>query len=272
MHKFDPAQHLLPADQLLPLDRWALQRTARLQEEVVAAYGDYQFHLVYQKVHNFCVVDLGGFYLDVLKDRLYTMKEGSPARRSAQTALYWMAEAMVRWLAPILSFTAEELWGFMPGKRPESVFLSKWAELPAVAAAVPAIDWQALIDLRGDVSAATELLRARGEVGSSLDAEVDVYCTAGHFDRLDALGNELRFVLIVSEARVHKVESAPEGASAAPHAGRSGVWLRVTPSAAGKCVRCWHHRPDVGVSAKHPLLCGRCEQNVDGPGEKRVFA
>ncbi len=271
LHKFDPARHLLPAQRLLPLDRWALARTVRLQEEVVAAYRNYQFHLIYQRIHNFCVVDLGGFYLDVLKDRLYTLREDSPARRSAQTVLYWMAEAMVRWLAPILSFTAEELWRFMPGERAESVFLSQWAQLPAVDAS-DAIDWQALIELRRDVLGEIEVLREQGAVGGSLDAQVEVFCTAEHFQRLNALGAELRFLFITSEARVKQVDSQPEGTRPAASAAKTGIWLRVQPSTAPKCVRCWHLREDVGSHADHPQLCGRCVQNVAGPGETRSFA
>ncbi len=135
---FDPARDAMPVDQMLALDRWALARTRELQHEVIAAYRSYDFHVIYQKLHNFCVVDLGGFYLDVLKDRLYTTPATGPARRSAQTAMYWIAEAMVRWLAPIMSFTAEEIWRFMPGARAESVFFTTWADLPATGEAVQA--------------------------------------------------------------------------------------------------------------------------------------
>jgi isoleucyl-tRNA synthetase len=270
LHKFDPAAHLLEPGRLLPLDLWALARAAQLQEEVIAAYRDYQFHLIYQKVHNFCVVDLGGFYLDVLKDRLYTLREDAPARRSAQTVLYWMAEAMVRWLAPILSFTAEELWRFMPGQRGESVFLSQWAALPALPPG-DAPDWQTFIDLRTDVAGQIETLRAAGAVGASLDAEVEVFCTPEHFARLSALGDELRFLLITSAAVVQEVDAAPQDAHPATQVAKSGVWLRVRPGGAAKCVRCWHKRADVGAEPRHPLLCGRCVCNVDGPGEMRRF-
>ncbi len=272
LHKFDPRQHLLEPQQLLPLDAWALARTIQMQEEIVAAYRNYQFHLIYQKVHNFCVVDLGGFYLDVLKDRLYTLREDSLARRSAQTVLYWMAEAMARWLAPILSFTAEELWRFLPGERAESVFLSQWAGLPAPPAPPESIDWQAFIDLRTDVAGQIEVLRGAGAVGSSLDTEVAVFCTAEHLARLTVLGEELRFLLIASAATVQEVTHAPEDAHAASHVAKSGVWIRVHPAAANKCVRCWHKRADVGADVRHPQLCGRCALNVEGPGETRVFA
>ncbi|HEY7378229.1 MAG TPA: isoleucine--tRNA ligase, partial [Steroidobacteraceae bacterium] len=264
LHGFDPAKDTVALSELLALDRWALARTAALQEEVVAAYRDYQYHLIYQKVHNFCIVDMGGFYLDVLKDRLYTLRSDSAARRSAQTALLWIAEAMVRWLAPILSFTAEEIWRFLPGKRELSVMHSTWARMPPVAAG--SFDWPAFINLRGDVTRQLEGLREQGAIGAPLDAEVDVYCTPDQYGRFNALGEELRFLFITSEARVHSVTQPPAGAVAAPNAAPEGVWISVRPSDSAKCVRCWHHRPDVGSNAQHPELCGRCATNLEGPG------
>jgi len=279
VHDFDPAKDALPMQDLLALDRWALARTATLQNEIVAAYREYQYHLIYQKVHNFCVVDMGGFYLDVLKDRLYTLPRASRARRSAQTALAWIAEAMVRWLAPILSFTAEEIWRFLPGKRELSVMHSTWAKVPEVAA--DDIDWPALINLRADVTRQLEGLREQGAIGAPLDAEVDVYCTAEQYPRFNALGEELRFLFITSAARVHTVTAPPEGAvaalsavtatSAATDAGVVSVWTSVKASNSTKCVRCWHHRPDVGSNAQHPELCSRCAGNLEGPGETRRF-
>jgi isoleucyl-tRNA synthetase len=264
--------------ELVALDRWALERTAQLQAEIVEAYRNYQFHVIYQKVHNFCVVDLGGFYLDVLKDRLYTLPVTSPARRSAQTALRWIAEAMVRWLAPILSFTAEEIWGYLPGQRAASVFHSAWVKLPELAPPPRSIDWEAFINLRSDVMRELERLRVQGAIGAPLDAEVDVYVSPEHGERFCALGSELRFLFITSEARVHVVEEATAGRSGVPpdavqatQAAKIGVWLRVRVSEAAKCVRCWHHRPDVGSNADHPELCGRCVGNVEGQGEQRGY-
>ena len=160
---FDPEADAVPIDQLVAIDRWAIARTAELQEEIVEAYRKYQYHLIYQKVHNFCVVDLGGFYLDLLKDRLYTTPKKGLPRRSAQTALFHIAEAMVRWLAPILSYTADEIWGFMPGKRSESVFLETWHALPKVKA--DAIDWNLFIQLKTAVAGEIEKLRVAGNVG-----------------------------------------------------------------------------------------------------------
>src|ERR1700691_1162397 len=205
LYDFDP-NDAPPVDELVALDRWAIARTHELQREIVTAYRDYAFHLIYQKVHNFCVVDLGGFYLDILKDRLYTPPAGGRARRSAQTAMWQIAESMVRWLAPILSFTAEELWGHLHGGRPESVFLTTWHSLPEMP--TDAIDWAALIALRGDVARELERLRIAGEIGGPLDAEVDIWCGPEQYPRLAALGAELRFLMITSEARVHEVASA----------------------------------------------------------------
>jgi isoleucyl-tRNA synthetase len=266
---FDPHHDAVSPAELVALDRWAFERTRALQDEVVSAYRDYQFHLIYQKVHNFCVVDLGGFYLDILKDRLYTLPRRHPARRSAQTTMLWIAEAMVRWLAPILSFTAEEIWRALPGERPQSVFLSTWATMPDAPRAAAPIDWDAFVELRTAVARELERLREQGAIGAPLDAEVDVFCAPEHYRGLSALGEELRFLFITSAARVHETATAPEDAVPAGNAAQSAVWLRVRPSQDAKCVRCWHHRPDVGSDARHPELCSRCVTNVEGPGEAR---
>src|SRR5436853_1006178 len=179
LHGFDPARHALPAAQLLALDRWVLGRTRTLQAEVLEAYRKYTFHLIYQKVHNFCSVDLGGFYLDVIKDRMYTTPAAGAARRSAQTVMFHIAECMVRWLAPILSFTAEEVWRHLPGERGESVFHETWHTLPQAPA--DSIDWDALLQLRTDVTRELEKLRDTGTIGAPLDARVEVYCVAEEF-------------------------------------------------------------------------------------------
>ncbi len=269
---FDPAKDAVPFEQMISLDRWALERTRVLQEEIVAAYRSYDFHLIYQKLHNFCVVDLGGFYLDVIKDRLYTTPARGLPRRSAQTAMYWIADAMARWLAPILSFTAEEIWRFLPGTRAESVFLETWAKLPAIAADAAGIDWPKVLEARAAVLRELERLRVAGEIGAPLDAVVDLYGTQQWRTALEPLGDELRFVLITSEARVDSLEQRSAEAVAADAEGKSGLWLHVRPSQATKCVRCWHRRDDVGSVAAHPELCGRCAVNLDGAGEVRRFA
>jgi isoleucyl-tRNA synthetase len=269
LHGFDPARHALAPAQLLALDRWVLADAQALQTQILQAYRAYAFHLIYQKVHNFCSVDLGGFYLDVIKDRMYTTRADAPARRSAQSAMFHIAESMVRWLAPILSFTAEEAWGYLPGERRESVFHETWHGLPQVEP--DGIDWPALIALRSDVLRELEKLRDAGSIGAPLDARVDVYCTPTERARFSSLENELRFLFITSEAQLHEASSAPPGAVPALNTGRDGVWLRVEATADPKCVRCWQRRPDVGADARHPRLCLRCVSNVEGPGEKRRF-
>ncbi len=270
LHGFDPAQHLLKPTEMIPLDRWALERTRQLQKEVEDAYRAYAFHTIYQSIHNFCIVDLGGFYIEVVRDRLYTTPRDSLTRRSAQTAMYHIAEAMVRWLAPVLSFTAEEIWPLLPGKRPESVFLATWHGVPEADAG--GVDWGALQKLRADVTHQLEKLRESGSIGAPLDAEVDVYCTTPDgYRTFNALGEELRFFLVTSAARVHRVDAAPADAEPADDTGEQGIFVKAAPSTHAKCVRCWHHRPDVGANAGHPELCGRCLLNLEGPGEQRKF-
>lgn len=262
---FDPEQHSVTVTELVDLDRWAVQRAAHLQRSVLKAYEDYAFHRVYQELHNFCIVDMGGFYLDVLKDRLYTTGIDSHPRRSAQTAMYLIAGAMVRWLAPILSFTAEEIWQALPGERPASVLLSTYEELPA--AAEPAVNWDRLIVVREAVAKALEHLRDTGAIGSGLEATVVVYADGDLHASLRQLGDELRFVFITSEAMVAPLADAPPGAAAG-----EGFKVSVGASKHEKCVRCWHRRADVGSVPSHPAVCGRCASNIEGPGEQRTYA
>ena len=272
LNGFEPTKDLVPAEQLLPLDRWAVDRAWQLQQEVINAYETYQFHLVYQKVHHFCSVDMGSFYLDVTKDRQYTSKADSLARRSAQTAMYHIAAALTRWLAPILSFTSDEIWRFLPGEKPESVFLSTWYEglFPLDEHSTMNREfWNFVLLVREAVSKELEVLRIRNEIGSSLDAEVELYCSPDVFDRLSLLEDELRFVLITSYATV--LPESQEHADKLPTE-IEGLELRLKPSDKSKCVRCWHHRADVGINADHPELCGRCVENVDGEGETRLYA
>jgi isoleucyl-tRNA synthetase len=270
LHGFDPVEHAVKPADMVALDRWALNRARQVQGEVIAAYQRYEFHSIYQTVHKFCAVDMGSLYLDVLKDRLYKTPTESLPRRSGQTAMYHIAEAMVRWLAPILSFTAEEMFRYLPGKRPESVFLETWYTLPE--APRDDIDWTRLLALRGDVLRELEKLRDAGVIGAPLEAEVDIYATPAAFAPLSALRDELRFLFITSEARVHKVEVPPAGAIAATGAGLEGVWLLVKETEAAKCGRCWHRRLDVGQNPEHPELCGRCYTNISSRGEKRSYA
>jgi isoleucyl-tRNA synthetase len=267
LHDFEPARDALPASELVALDAYALERTRTLQAELLEAYRRYTFHLIYQKVHNFCTVDLSGFYLDVLKDRLYTTPASGRARRSAQTAMFHIAECMVRWLAPILSFTAEEVWRHLPGERSESVFHATWHAAPPPPASD--VDWPAFIELRTDVTRELEKLRDTGAIGAPLDARIEVYCVSGEYPRFAALGPELRFLLITSEARVHEVAGAP--ANGVPAANLPGVWIVAEKSGDPKCVRCWNRRADVGTHVAHPQLCGRCITNLAVPGEERHF-
>ncbi len=269
MHGFDPVRDSVAFNDLVAIDQWAISKAFALQNDIVTAYRNYEFHKIYQEVHNFCVVELGGFYLDILKDRLYTTGAESRPRRSAQTALYHLADAMVRWLAPILSFTAEEVWTFMPGERSESVFLNTWHEFPAGAERVSAIDWPAFIALKADVARQLERLRAAGQIGAPLDAEVSIYAPFEQAQRFGALADELRFLLITSEARVIETDSPPVD-SVPSHA--ENVWIEVKPSTQPKCVRCWQLRPDVGSDPRHPELCARCVVNIEGPGEERKYA
>ena len=268
LYDFDPARDALPADELLALDRWLLARAARLQTEVRKAYADYQFHLIYQMIYSFCVVELSNFYLDVIKDREYTTPAASRARRSCQTAMYHVAEAMLRWLAPILSFTAEEAWQYMPGKRKDSVFLAEWHAIPHTQ--VDMALWDMLLRVRDAIRKQLEKLRIAGSIGSPLDAEVDLYCDAPLAGSLREFADELRFLFITSYARVHTANQ--RSADAQPAEELPGLWLAVKPSAHTKCVRCWHHREDVGAHPGHPELCGRCVQNLGLPGERREFA
>jgi isoleucyl-tRNA synthetase len=278
LHGFDPTAHLLDPEQMLNLDHWVVERTRGLQEQVQQAYDVYEFHRIYQMVHNFCAVDMGSLYLDIIKDRIYTLQEDSIPRRSAQTALFHVAECLVRWLAPILSFTAEEIWRHLPGERDDSVFLSTWYELPPAfwseSEALNAMGssyWSRVIAVREAVSKELEKLRVGGAIGSSLDAEVDLYVDADTGAMLAALEDELRFVFITSYARVHAADEHPADAVDAAIADMS-VWVRVTPSTWNKCSRCWHHREDVGSHDAHPGICVRCIENVDGAGETRRYA
>ncbi|OOG24922.1 isoleucine--tRNA ligase [Thioalkalivibrio denitrificans] len=270
---FDPARDMLSPEQMLPLDRWAVDQALKVQERVTAAYEKYQFHQIYQRVHNFCSVEMGSFYLDVIKDRQYTTRPDSIARRSAQTAMYHVIEAMVRWLAPILAFTTEEIWQEIPGERGESVLFGTWYDgLFALDPDEPMNDafWTTLLSVRQAVNREMEKLRAAK--ASSLDAEVDLYCESTLADTLARLGEELRFVLITSYARVHPLDARPADAVETPLEDGTKLYTRITRSEHPKCPRCWHHREDIGANVEHPELCGRCVENVAGAGEQRRFA
>ncbi|MEW6692472.1 MAG: isoleucine--tRNA ligase [Pseudomonadota bacterium] len=264
----------VPFKDMLPLDQWAVDQAARLQDEILAAYDSYNFHQVVHAVHNFCSVTLGGFYLDVTKDRQYTCQAGSRARRSSQTAQWHIVEALTRWIAPITSFTAEELWDYLPGSREGSVFLAThYSGLARMAedAALGPQAWERILAVRDEVLAVLEGLRKDGTIGANLDAEVDVYADDATLDILKRLEDELRFVLITSYARIHPLAARPAESTVVDIEGGQ-IAVAAKASLHGKCVRCWHHREDVGSHAAHPELCGRCVQNIEGAGETRRFA
>ncbi len=266
---FGPGQAVNRAD-MLPLDRWAVDRAAQLQEQVQAAYDDYQFLQIYQKVHHFCAVDMGAFYLDILKDRLYTTAYDSLPRKSAQTAMFHVLEAMVCWIAPVLSFTAEEIHQHVPGERSSSIFLETWYDglFELDDKDVERKRWKQIIAVREEVSKSIEVVRRDGRAGSSLAVEVDLWLDGELRDAIDWLGDELRFVLLTSAARVGDFVSAPAGAEKIQLENGS-LALMVTPSEHEKCIRCWHYLADVGSNKEHPEICGRCVDNVSGPGEIR---
>ena len=269
LNDFDPAVNLVTPADMLSLDCWAVDRAAKLQQEVAEAYTEYEFHLIYQKIHNFCVTEMGGFYLDVTKDRQYTCQADSVARRSSQTAMYHIAEALVRWLAPILSFTADEIWQHMPGERSDSVFLETWYDKLFRLDETDAISeeqWTEIIRARSAVSKELEILRKNGDIGSGLNAEVTLICEGELKSALDALGDELRFALITSAATVKSDDDAE-----ATQTELAGLKVRVLPSGHAKCDRCWHQREDVGSNPEHPDLCGRCITNIEGEGEVRHY-
>ena len=267
---FNPADHGVEHDDLLALDRWAIDCAAGLQEEIITAYDEFQFHLIYQKLHNFCVRDMGGFYLDIIKDRIYTCPENSLSRRSAQTALYHIAEAFSRWIAPILSFTASEIWGFMPGERESSVFVAEWYSLPRLTDAdvISQADWAAILQAKEAINKVIEDQRNQGVVKGSLGADIQLYAVPELYQSLAKLGDELRFVTITSKATLLSLEEGDD----ANESMLEGLKVGVQRSSAEKCVRCWHFIEDVGADAEHPEICGRCVTNLSDTGESRRYA
>lgn len=267
---FEPETQLVPFEEMVQLDLWLVQRAAKLQQEIVDAYENYQFHQVSQKLMNFCTVELGSFYLDVIKDRQYTAKTDGLARRSCQTALFHVVQAMVRWMAPIMSFTAQEIWEVMPGQHSEFVFTEVWYQgldtLPA--GQFDDAFWQQLLEVRDAVNKVLEVGRRDGKIGASLQAEVTLYAKGQLATDLSSIGDELRFALLTSTAVV-SAEAAPADAVATE---MDNLFVVLNASTAPKCDRCWHHRHDVGLNPAHPLICIRCVDNVEGAGEVRKFA
>ena len=258
---FDPVSHLQALESMVALDRWIVHRAFELQQKIIAAYARYDLAEVVQSLANFCSVDLGSVYLDVTKDRLYTMPEDSAGRRSAQTAMYHVAEAFARWIAPVLSFTADEMWRFLPratpvGERAGHVLFAIWYDglqpLPADAA-IDGAKFERLLALREQVSRTLEPMRAVGEIGAALEAEISIAATPDEVTWLRELQDELRFLFITADVTVGE----GDGEVSAQRTGKT------------KCARCWHYQADVGSVAAHPLICGRCVVNIEGPGEVR---
>lgn len=263
---FDAARDAVPVAELFEIDRYAIADMARLQADILAHYEAYEFHPVIAKLQNYCSEDLGGFYLDILKDRLYTSGVTSHARRSAQTALWHITQSLLRVMAPTLSFTAEEAWAVFAGAETyqasdETIFTTTYWQLPAVADGAALLEkYTALRAVRTDVTKQLEDLRTSGAIGSSLQAELAIQASGAKYRLLASLGDDLKFVFITSQATVGEVADA------------AAETVAVTASAAAKCERCWHYRADVGAHAEHPTLCGRCYNNLFGAGEKRRYA
>jgi len=259
---FDPAKHLLPVEEWVEVDRYALALTREMAEACKADYKKFEFHLVAQRLQNFCSEDLGGFWLDVLKDRLYTAAADSTARRSAQSALHHVTQMLLRLMAPILSFTAEEAWEVLYPGKDESIFFHTWKDALPPQPDEPALlaRWARLREIRAVVTKRLEDSRGAGAIGSSLQAEVVVEGSPKDKELLLSLGDDLKFVFITSAADV------------GPRTDEGTIDVQVTPSANPKCERCWHWRADVGSDARHPSICARCVANLEGPGEARRYA
>jgi len=276
LNGFNPKEHSVPLEDMVALDRWVVGQAALLQEDIEKAYNDYEFHIVVHKLMNFCTTELGGFYLDIIKDRQYTAKEDSAARRSCQTAMYLIAEALTRWMAPVLSFTAQELWEALPApaaeEREEFVFTGVWFDglekLPENVTLDNAY-WAEILSIKAEVNKALENARKDKKVGKALEAAVTLHASKDIIAKLSLLESELRFVLITSSASIEQVDAAPESTI---DTDIPGLWLSVEQASGSKCDRCWHFTDDVGQIEAHPLLCGRCVTNVDGAGEQRKFA
>lgn len=267
---FEPSEHMVKTGDMVALDCWMVQRALATQQEIIKAYENYQFHVVYQKLMHFCSIELGSFYLDIIKDRQYTAKTESHARRSCQSALFHIAEAMTRWIAPILSFTADEIWQALPGKHDEFVFTGVWYDgFDCEVSAEADSFWQEVQSVRDEVNKVIEQYRNEKVIAGQLDAHVAIYASQSLKEKLTSLGDELRFVLLTSEADVLDLSDADETARETEI---EGLKVQVSKASGEKCERCWQHRKDVGTHDEHPTLCGRCVTNVAGDGEQRQFA
>jgi isoleucyl-tRNA synthetase len=266
---FSPEKDSVAGEQLVELDAWAIHRCQELQAEILKAYEQYHFHIIYQKIHNFCAVDMGSFYLDIIKDRQYTTPVDSLARRSCQTAMFHIVQALTRWLAPILSFTAEEIWQAMPGYQGESIFLEQWYQAWPKVKSIDMDQWRQLQLIRDEVNKALESQRQAGTIGSALAAEVTLYADDSANQTLSSVGDELRFILITSAARLRPMSERSEASVLNESL---GVAIEVHASHHAKCSRCWHRCENIGSDSEHPELCPRCIGNISGEAELRHFA
>ncbi|MGP2414606.1 isoleucine--tRNA ligase [Pantoea ananatis] len=270
---FNPATDLVKPEEMVVVDRWAVGRAQAAQADIIASYEHYDFHEVIQRLMQFCSIEMGSFYLDIIKDRQYTAKGDSLARRSCQSALWHIVEALVRWMAPIMSFTADEIWGYLPGDRAKYVFTEEWYTglfgLPENEALNDAY-WAELLKVRGEVNKVIEQARSDKRIGGALEASVTLYADADLATKLQALGNELRFVLLTSGAQV--ADYAEAGAEAQQSELVKGLKIGLHKAEGEKCPRCWHYTTDVGQNPEHAAVCGRCYTNVAGNGEERKFA
>ncbi|NIF22489.1 MULTISPECIES: isoleucine--tRNA ligase [Pantoea] len=270
---FNPATDSVKPEEMVVVDRWAVGRALAAQNDIINSYENYDFHEVVQRLMQFCSIEMGSFYLDVIKDRQYTAKGDSLARRSCQTALWHIAEALVRWMAPIMSFTADEIWGYLPGERTQYVFTEEWyGDLFGLAEGEALNDayWDDLLKVRGEVNKVLEQARSDKRLGGALEANVTLFAEPELAAKLQALGDELRFVLLTSGATVADYAQAGEDAQQSELF--KGLKIALQKAEGEKCPRCWHYTTDVGQNAEHAAVCGRCYTNVHGQGEERKFA
>lgn len=268
---FDPSADSVPMDKLISLDKFILKRASEVQNDIITAYDAMDFHQVTQQVTAFCSQDLGGFYLDILKDRQYTTQTNGNPRRSAQTAIYHIAQAMIRWIAPILTFTAQEAWEVLKGTD-GYVFTQEWYAFPEFHLnEISSNDWQYILRAKELVNKHIETARENKRINANLSANATLFAEGQMFDSLAKLGEELRFVLITSGATLKPMsESNLEAEKSADE--DNDLIVDISAATGDKCVRCWHIREDIGTDSSHPLLCERCVTNVVGSGEERHYA
>ena len=271
LHDFDPEANSVNFSDMLDLDKWIFEHAQDLQKEIIEAYNNFEFHLIYQLLHQFCVVEMGGFYLDIIKDRQYTTSKDSLLRRSGQTVMYHLIQMLVRWLAPIMSYTADEIWKYVPGEKNGSVFLEEWYDIDIsdTDSKIRKARWETIISVRDEAKKQLEKLRNDGTIGSSLDADINIYCNKNLFDELNSIEDELKFVLISSSAKIYSLEKRDNESS---QTDIPDLFISAKPCVSKKCVRCWHRNESVGMDASHENLCSRCIKNISNDGEVRLYA